>query len=79
MLRFLLHVVGVWWEIVGVGDILALGGVDAPRGIEALGVGAVRRAVHRGAVIVLRLIHGLVDIPRVSPGRRTKNDEINSW
>lgn len=77
MLRLLLHVVGVWRDIIGVGHILALGGVNASWGVEALGGGAVRRAVHRGAIVVPRLIHGLEDITAIPPGRGRKNKLIH--
>lgn len=72
MLRLPLHVVRLWWDIIGVGDILAPRGLDTPWGIQAVGGSAVGWAVHRGAIIVPRLIHGLVDNAPISPGRGVK-------
>lgn len=58
VLRAALHFGGVWRDIMSVGDIQALGGVNAPRRIKDLGAGAVRWAVRRGGIVVWRLIHG---------------------
>lgn len=78
VLRLLLHEVGVRGDVVGIGDILALRGVDAPWGVDAVGVSAVRRAVHRGAIVVPRLIHAFEDITAISPGREEKYGLRNS-
>lgn len=58
MLWVVFHRVGVWRNAAGIGDVVTLGVVDAPRGVEGLGGGAVGGAVHRGPVVVLGLIHG---------------------
>lgn len=72
-MRIPFHVVGVWREMVGAGDILALRGMDAPRGVEALGGGAVGWAVHRRAVI-----HSGCDYSFICKTKETY-DYMNPW
>lgn len=53
----LVHVEGVWGGTITVLGILALRELDAGRGVEGVGGGAVGWAVHGGAVVIAMAKH----------------------